>query len=56
MTATALSNPKLDTFIAECKAMLSPDNVVICDGTKDEFQRMFKQLGAPWPALASWCI
>lgn len=42
MTATALSNPKLDAFIEECKAMLKPDDVVICDGSQDEYQRMLK--------------
>ena len=38
------TNPKVLAFVEEAKALFKPDNVVWCDGSKEEYQRMLKAL------------
>ena len=38
------TNPKVLAFVEEAKALFKPENVVWCDGSKDEYQRMLKSL------------
>ena len=38
------TNPKVLAFVEEARALFKPDNVVWCDGSKEEYQRMLKAL------------
>ena len=39
-----LKNKQLQTWLEQMKALCQPDNVVICDGSKEEYDRMFELL------------
>jgi phosphoenolpyruvate carboxykinase (GTP) len=38
------TNPKVLAFVEEARKLFKPDQVVWCDGSKDEYQRMLKAL------------
>ena len=38
------TNPKVLAFVEEAKALFKPENVVWCDGSKDEYQHLLKSL------------
>ena len=38
------ANPKVLAFVEEAKKLFKPEQVVWCDGSKEEYQRMLKSL------------
>src|SRR5262245_21938089 len=38
------TNPKVLAFVEEARKLFKPDQVVWCDGSKEEYQRMLKSL------------
>ena len=43
MTLDQIKNPKIKAWIEECKAMCEPDDVYVCDGSKEEYDRLMKK-------------
>ncbi|MDA3962822.1 MAG: phosphoenolpyruvate carboxykinase (GTP) [Planctomycetota bacterium] len=41
-TLDSIKHPKLKAWIEECAAMCTPDEIVVCDGTQAEYDRLTK--------------
>ena len=52
MTVNDIKNAKIKAWIEECVKMCEPDNVVVCDGSTAEYDRLTKicvDAGLPTP-------
>ena len=43
MTVNEIKHAKIKAWIEECIAMCEPDNVVVCDGSKEEYDRLMQK-------------
>ena len=43
MTLDDIKHPKIKAWVQECIDMCEPDNVVVVDGSKEEYDRLMKK-------------
>ncbi|MCR4822635.1 MAG: phosphoenolpyruvate carboxykinase, partial [Treponema sp.] len=43
MTVNDIKNAKIKAWVEECVKMCEPDNVVVCDGSNAEYDRLMKK-------------
>jgi len=43
MTVSEIKNAKIKAWIEECVKMCEPDEVVVCDGSATEYDRLMKK-------------
>lgn len=44
MTVNDIKHARIKAWIEECVKMCEPDNVVVCDGSTTEYDRLMKKM------------
>ena len=51
LTLNDIKHPKISTWVNEMIAMCEPDNVVVVDGSKEEYDALMQKLSRLCPLL-----